>query len=158
MFSKQELQELIETVSQNPIQTFKYSDGTTNIVIKKDRSASTKQKNLDVPMSEAISDPEEFDDLHKASTPEIYPEPLQPELIPITAPMVGTFYTAAEQGKAPFVQVGDKVTVESVVCILEAMKLFTEVTARVSGEIVEIVAEEGRLVEYGQTLFMVKRN
>ncbi|SEB73012.1 acetyl-CoA carboxylase biotin carboxyl carrier protein [Paenibacillus sp. GP183] len=158
MFSKQELQELIETVSQYPIKTFKYSDGTTNIVIKKDRPASMKQKNLDVPMSEAISDSEETPGLHKISTSEIYPEPLQPELIPVTAPMVGTFYTTAEQGKAPFVQVGDKVTAETVLCILEAMKLFTEVTARMSGEIVEIVAEEGQLVEYGQTLFLVKRD
>ena len=78
------------------------------------------------------------------------------ELIEITAPMVGTFYSAAEPGAEPFVKVGSRIDADSVICILEAMKLFTEVEADVSGEIVEILAKDGDLVEFGQPLFSVK--
>jgi acetyl-CoA carboxylase biotin carboxyl carrier protein len=147
LFDKRDLQELMETVSRLPIQTFKYSDGSSKIVIKKDKQIK----------EEAVSAQEEAICLQTASTSEaLSEEPLKPGLLAITAPMVGTFYTVAEQGGTPLVQVGDKVTGETVVCVLEAMKLFMEVNARVSGEIVEIVAEEGVLVEYGQTLFWVK--
>jgi acetyl-CoA carboxylase biotin carboxyl carrier protein len=153
LFKKSDLQELIETVSQSPIQTFKYSDGTTNIVIKKAPPSGTKKNQIRT-TTETLSETEET--AGWASMAEDSAEPLQTDLLQITAPMVGTYYSAAEQGGAPLVQVGDKVSAESVVCVLEAMKLFTEVKARVSGEIVKIFAEEGSLVDYGQTLFLVK--
>ena len=57
-----------------------------------------------------------------------------------------------------YVQTGDKVKPESIVCIVEAMKLFNEIEAEVSGEIVEILVKDGQLVEYGQPLFLVKAN
>lgn len=74
----------------------------------------------------------------------------------INAPMVGTFYKSPSPEEDAYVQVGDKVTNESTVCILEAMKLFNEIQAEVSGEIVEILVEDGQMVEYGQPLFKVK--
>ena len=73
----------------------------------------------------------------------------------INAPMVGTFYKSPSPEEDAYVQVGDKVTNESTVCILEAMKLFNEIQ-EVSGEIVEILVEDGQMVEYGQPLFKVK--
>jgi len=77
-------------------------------------------------------------------------------LFQIKSPMVGTFFKATAPGKAPYVKVGDKINVDTVVCIVEAMKLFNEIKAEVNGEIVEILAEEGQLIEYGQPLFLVK--
>ncbi|GEB31618.1 MULTISPECIES: acetyl-CoA carboxylase biotin carboxyl carrier protein [Brevibacillus] len=74
----------------------------------------------------------------------------------IVSPMVGTFYSAPEPGKPPYVQAGDKVNASKVVCIVEAMKLFNEIEAEVSGEIVKVLVEDGQLVEYGQALFLVK--
>lgn len=74
----------------------------------------------------------------------------------INAPMVGTFYKSPSPEEDAYVQVGDKVTSDSTVCILEAMKLFNEIQAEVSGEIVEILVEDGQMVEYGQPLFKVK--
>lgn len=74
----------------------------------------------------------------------------------ITSPMVGTFYSASSPEAGDYVEVGSKVTTDSVVCIVEAMKLFNEIEAEVKGEIVEILAENGQLVEYGQPLFLVK--
>lgn len=74
----------------------------------------------------------------------------------IAAPMVGTFYQAAHPGDAPLVSVGDTVNVDTTVCVLEAMKVFTEVPANRRGTITEILAHDGDFVEYGQPLFKVK--
>ncbi|RIP34251.1 acetyl-CoA carboxylase biotin carboxyl carrier protein [Staphylococcus gallinarum] len=74
----------------------------------------------------------------------------------INAPMVGTFYKSPSPEESAYVQVGDSVSNESTVCILEAMKLFNEIQAEVSGEIAEILVEDGQMVEYGQPLFKVK--
>ncbi|OIJ10223.1 acetyl-CoA carboxylase, biotin carboxyl carrier protein [Anaerobacillus arseniciselenatis] len=74
----------------------------------------------------------------------------------ITSPMVGTFYGAPSPDADNYVKKGDKVTKDSVVCIVEAMKLMNELEAEVEGEIVEVLVENGQLVEYGQPLFLVK--
>lgn len=74
----------------------------------------------------------------------------------INAPMVGTFYKSPSPESAPYVSVGDTVNPDSTVCILEAMKLFNEIQAEISGEIVEVLVEDGQMVEYGQPLFKVK--
>lgn len=74
----------------------------------------------------------------------------------ITSPMVGTFYRAPSPDAAAFVNVGDRVTEKTVVCILEAMKLMNPLEAEVNGEIVDILVENGQLVEYGTPLFLVK--
>lgn len=74
----------------------------------------------------------------------------------IKSPMVGTFYSAPSPDDDPYVKVGDQVTTEKVVCIVEAMKLMNELEAEVEGEIVEILVENGQLVEYGQPLFKVR--
>ncbi len=78
-----------------------------------------------------------------------------PNLFKIVSPMVGTFYQTPSADADPFVKTGDKVEKSTVVCILEAMKLFNEIEADVSGEIVEVLVENGQLVEYGQPLFLV---
>lgn len=74
----------------------------------------------------------------------------------IVSPMVGTFYRSPSPEAPPFVHTGDRVTEKTVVCILEAMKLMNPLEAEVKGEIVEILVENGQLVEYGQPLFLVK--
>lgn len=67
--------------------------------------------------------------------------------------MVGTFYASPSPENPAYVKIGDKVSKDSIVCIIEAMKLFNEIEAEVNGEIVEILVENGQLVEYGQPLF-----
>lgn len=78
------------------------------------------------------------------------------DLIPIKTPMVGTFYQASSPEAAPFVEEGDIVEPEQVVCIIEAMKLMNEIKAESRGRIAKILVEDGHPVEYGQTLFLVK--
>lgn len=77
---------------------------------------------------------------------------------PVTSPMVGTFYRAASPEAEPFVQVGKRVTADSVLCIIEAMKVMNEIKSEVSGEILECLVESGEPVEFGQPLFLVKVN
>ncbi|MEO1202149.1 MAG: acetyl-CoA carboxylase biotin carboxyl carrier protein [Pseudomonadota bacterium] len=73
----------------------------------------------------------------------------------ITAPMVGTFYTAASPGAAPYVQVGDRVNEGDVLCIIEAMKMMNQIEAEVSGVVKSIRVQNGEAVEYGQVLLVI---
>jgi acetyl-CoA carboxylase biotin carboxyl carrier protein len=74
----------------------------------------------------------------------------------ISSPMVGTFYGSPTPEADSYVKAGSVVTKDSIVCIVEAMKLFNEIEAEVNGEIVEVLVKNGQLVEYGQPLFLVK--
>ena len=80
-----------------------------------------------------------------------------PNLSTITSPMVGTFYSAASPESPSFVKVGQKTDADTVVCIIEAMKVMNEIQAELSGTIVECLVENGQAVEYGQPLFKVKK-
>jgi acetyl-CoA carboxylase biotin carboxyl carrier protein len=74
----------------------------------------------------------------------------------IVSPMVGTFYHAASPDAPPFVEVGTSVNEDTVVCIIEAMKVMNEIKAETSGVIAEVVAENGKPVQFGQALFKVR--
>ena len=75
----------------------------------------------------------------------------------ILAPMVGTFYKSSAPGNPAFIEAGMNVSVEDTLCIIEAMKLMNEIESEVSGEIVDILVQNGNMVEYGQPLFKVRR-
>ncbi|MEN8150390.1 MAG: acetyl-CoA carboxylase biotin carboxyl carrier protein [Planctomycetota bacterium] len=77
-------------------------------------------------------------------------------LIEVPSPMVGSFYRASSPDTDPFVEVGDRIDEESVVCIIEAMKVMNEIKAEVSGEVVEILVQNGEAVEFGQPLFLLR--
>ena len=74
----------------------------------------------------------------------------------IVSPMVGTFYRSAAPDSAPFVDVGKSVTDDTVVCIIEAMKVMNEIKAETNGIIAEVLAENGKPVQFGQVLFKVR--
>ncbi|HET9857718.1 MAG TPA: acetyl-CoA carboxylase biotin carboxyl carrier protein, partial [Chthoniobacterales bacterium] len=74
----------------------------------------------------------------------------------IVSPMVGTFYQSASPDASPFVDVGTKVDEDTVVCIIEAMKVMNEIKAETSGVIAEVVAENSKPVQFGQVLFRVR--
>jgi biotin carboxyl carrier protein len=80
-----------------------------------------------------------------------------PDLIPVVAPLVGTFYLAPAPDAPPYVEVGATVQVGQPVCIVEALKLKNEIEAEVAGKIVEILVENGQVVVYGQTLFLIEK-
>lgn len=77
------------------------------------------------------------------------------KLVDVPSPMVGTFYRAPAPGEAAFVEVGDRVRSGQTVCIIEAMKLMNEIEAEVSGQVMEILVQNGEPVEYGQPLMRI---
>lgn len=80
----------------------------------------------------------------------------EPELHIIKSPIVGTFYSSPSPDSEPFVRMGDHIRHDTVVCIIEAMKLMNEIQAEVNGEVSRIFVENGQPVEYGQALFGIK--
>jgi acetyl-CoA carboxylase biotin carboxyl carrier protein len=79
--------------------------------------------------------------------------PAVPQGIVIESPMVGTFYSSSSPDSAPFVNVGSAVRTDTTVCIIEAMKVFTDIPAGVAGTIAEVLVKSGQSVEFGQPLF-----
>jgi acetyl-CoA carboxylase biotin carboxyl carrier protein len=96
--------------------------------------------------------------------PQIAVQPVTPAAAPemkatlkeIVSPMVGTFYRAPSPDSAPYIVEGQEVSEETVVCIIEAMKVMNEIKAEVKGEVVEVLVENGTAVQFGQPLFRVK--
>jgi acetyl-CoA carboxylase biotin carboxyl carrier protein len=84
------------------------------------------------------------------------PSVVDSKLAEVASPMVGTFYRASAPGEAPFVEVGDRVKSGQTVCIIEAMKLMNEIEADISGQVMEILVQNGEPVEYGQPLMRIK--
>ncbi len=78
------------------------------------------------------------------------------DLAIVKSPIVGTFYLAAEPGAKPFVEVGQTVKKDQVLCIIEAMKLMNEINADIDGELVKVYVEHGQAVQYGERLFAIK--
>jgi acetyl-CoA carboxylase biotin carboxyl carrier protein len=89
------------------------------------------------------------------ATPKAKP-PSEPGLMDVPSPLLGIFYRAPKPGEPPFVQVGTKVNADTVVGIIEVMKLMNSMRAGVTGEVVEILGENGALVEYGEILLRVR--
>jgi acetyl-CoA carboxylase biotin carboxyl carrier protein len=87
------------------------------------------------------------------------PAPVVPEgMVVVEAPMVGTFYRAPEPGAKPFVEVGQRVAPDTVVCIIEVMKLMNSIAARHAGVVTQILVNDGDPVEFGQPLIVIDRN
>lgn len=165
MLKVQEIRELIKLVDNSSINEFVYEHDDYKIKMKKNaekvivaeaapivaaapvaaqapvapKAVETAAVSAPAPKAEAPVAIADVENLHK-----------------ITSPMVGTFYAAPSPDSDVYVKVGQKVTGDSIVCIVEAMKLFNEIEAEVNGEIVEILVKDGQLVEYGQPLFLVK--
>lgn len=91
-----------------------------------------------------------------AAAPDAAPAAASEKLNDITSPMVGTFYQAMSPESPAYVKVGQAVTADSVVCIIEAMKVMNEIKAEIDGVIAEIAVENGKPVQFGQPLFRVR--
>lgn len=164
MFKIQEIREIIKLVDSSSIDEFVYEvDGakvklkkngvvvTDTVAPKKEVVAPVVQQPAPVATPVAPATPAKAEEAPAAA-----PANNDPSLHKIVSPMVGTFYQSPNPDSPAYVKVGDKVGNETIVCIVEAMKLFNEIEAEVQGEIVEVLVKDGELVEYGQPLFLVK--
>jgi len=163
MLKVQEIRELIKLVDQSSIDEFVYEMEGSKIKMKKNSAASVTTvqpiPQAVTPVIPAAVQTASAEPVVQAAhgAPQVQPPTANTEnLHKITSPMVGTFYASPTPDTAAYVKVGDKVSKDSIVCIVEAMKLFNEIEAEVNGEIVEVLVKNGQLVEYGQPLFFVK--
>jgi len=106
--------------------------------------------------SPAVASPSQTETTISETTPSTPQSVESPLLREIVSPMVGTFYRSGSPDGPPFVDVGKTVTEDTVVCIIEAMKVMNEIKAETSGVIAEVIAENGKPVQFGQVLFRVR--
>ncbi len=171
-----EIQELIKLINKSNLTEFKMKDGDFELKIRtkkygknKPTTVLTTPQQQIVPMQAAM--PQAFAPAPAApaatdtpapapaaTTEEATPSEETTNYIEVKSPIVGTFYRAASPEKPPYVKVGDTIEKGSVVCIVEAMKLFNEIESEVSGKIVKVVVEDAQPVEYDQVLFLVDPN
>ena len=157
-----EIRELIKLIDQSTINEFEYEENGAIVKMKKGVDAQVVSTFVPAPVAQQVSQPTvtSVATIEKiAEEPKVVEEVTKVEdtnLHKITSPMVGTFYSSPSPDASNHVKIGDKVNESSIVCIVEAMKLFNEIEAEVQGEIVEILVNDGQLVEFGQPLFLVK--
>jgi len=162
MLKMLELREIIRLVNQSSIDELEIENGGVKISLKKAVPVLATSMTVEEP---AIAAESAF--LQAAAAQET-PVPVQekaaveqataPALHTITSPVVGIFSASPQPGAAPYVQVGQKIAANTVVCScnVKVLNLSHEIKSEVSGEIVEVLAEEGQLIEYGQPLFKIK--
>ncbi|SDN40758.1 acetyl-CoA carboxylase biotin carboxyl carrier protein [Alkalicoccus daliensis] len=162
MLKIQEIRELIKLIDDSSIDEFKYEQNGAKVSLKKNNGGETisvpQKQQPAVQAAQPEAPQETAAPAPQQTSPEAEPETDSPKEghFTITSPMVGTFYSSPSPESDPYIQKGDKVSKDSVVCIVEAMKLMNEIEAEVKGEVVDILVENGQLVEYGQDLFLVK--
>lgn len=160
-----ELRELVSLIQENGFAEFELEREGFRIHVRRDfGGADVNANSIEGQRAEIAPLPVvKADSGSKASTPDHPGARAQTaasedqDLYMIPSPIVGTFYRSASPNSDPFVKIGSVVEPDSVVCIIEAMKLMNEIQAETSGEIAKIYVENGQPVEYGQPLFGIKR-
>lgn len=158
MFKLSEIKELIKLVDQTSVNEIEIENEGSRLCIRKHKAEVIQVQSLPVAAPVTGYNQQEATQSH-STTAAVAPTEAAVaanNLHKIVSPMVGTFYQSSSPGSPAFVSGGSKVNEKSVVCIIEAMKLMNEIEAEIKGEIVEILVENGQLVEYGQPLYLVK--
>ena len=156
----EELHRLLATLAESDIQEFRLEGEDFCLEVKRNlvTSADSIASNKKITSDDIDSPPPQskIDALPVPSTPPPSVPGSRSDLVEVTAPMVGTFYRAPGPEEPPFVEIGSRINVGQAVCILEAMKLMNELESEVSGEVIEILVENGTPVEFGQVLMRLK--
>lgn len=152
-----EIKELIKLVSEAEVSEVEVEKGDFKIAIKKVEERTI----VAAPVVQQAPAPVQISVPAAPTAPAAPAAPAAPpantgNLITIKSPMIGTFYKSSSPDKPSFVNVGDEIKPGSVLCIVEAMKLFNEIESEVSGKIVKILVENASPVEYDQPLFLVE--
>ena len=162
-----EIQELIKLVGKSNLTEFKMKDGDLELTIRTKRYQKQQQVAAPTMMPVPAQLPPAYPPAAAAPAPApaaaASPAPAKAEApteeggnyLEVKSPMVGTFYRSSSPDKPAFVQVGDTISNGSVVCIVEAMKLFNEIESEVAGKVVKVLVEDAQPVEYDQVLFLV---
>jgi acetyl-CoA carboxylase biotin carboxyl carrier protein len=159
-FDFKELKKLISLMNENGLMEIELSEEGRRCVLKKSPPAVSY-----APMAHLPFEPHAMNGgAHPAASMPTLPPPkaapaapsLMDGAVTFNSPIVGTFYRSASPGADPFVKVGDKITAETVLCLIEAMKVFNEIKAEMTGTVVEVLVENQEAVEFNQPLFLIK--
>ena len=156
----EELHRLLATLAESDIQEFRLEGEDFYLEVKRNFGTSsesiTSQKKTTSEDIDSLPPQVKIEASSVPSTPPPSVAGSRSDLVEVTAPMVGTFYRAPGPEEPPFVDIGSRISIGQAVCILEAMKLMNELESEVSGEVVEILVENGTPVEFGQVLMRLK--
>ena len=152
-YNIEEIRDLADLFEERGLTEFEFENENIRVRLAKMTSAAF----VPAPQPVAVSAPSGGQPAATTSSTETTQAAPESDVQKITSPIVGTFYSAPGPDKEPYVSIGSKVSADTVVCIVEAMKLMNEIQAETSGEIVEIYAENGQPVEFGQPLFGLKK-
>jgi acetyl-CoA carboxylase biotin carboxyl carrier protein len=150
-----QLHKLLALLGESDIQELKLEGDDFRLELRRNLPASQPQVVMQAAPAVAAPMPAAAAPAAPSAAPPAAPA-VRGDLVEITAPMVATFYRSPSPGDPAFVELGARISVGQTVCILEAMKLMNELEAEVSGEVVEILVENGTPVEFGQVLMRVK--
>ena len=150
----EQLHRLLEALGESDIQEFRLEGDDFRLEVRRNLPAQAVMAPV-MPAPVAAAAPAPVAPAEPASAPPASTA-TRSDLLEVTAPMVGTFYSAPSPGEPSFVKVGSQINVGQTVCILEAMKLMNELESEVGGEVVEILVDNGTPVEFGQVLMRVK--
>ncbi|MDE2680971.1 MAG: acetyl-CoA carboxylase biotin carboxyl carrier protein [Verrucomicrobiota bacterium] len=145
-----DIKSIVDLMKKNALSEFEMEEGDFKIKLKRD-AVGKPHKGEPMVMQEAPM-------VLPAAVPVLVATPAAvpaPEGTEVKSPMIGTFYRRPSPDAESFVEVGAKVNADTVVCIIEAMKVMNEIKAEVKGTIIEVLLEEGKPVEYGQALFRI---
>jgi len=153
MLSIDEIKALIKALDESSVDEMVYEADNQKLKLKKHTAPAYKQDTVQY-LPQAVIEPIQSNQANQAALEQT--EAKAHYDYEITSPMVGTFYRSESPDSDPYISVGDQISKGTIVCMIEAMKLFNEIESDVNGEVVEVVAENGELVEYGQPLFRIK--
>ena len=149
----QKIKELIEIMKKNGLVEVEVKHGDDKIPLKRSQPQQEDTKRL---TAEKIETAEKKSKLISEASANSLVKEKEEDLVEIKSPIVGTFYAQPSPDSDPFVEVDSHVSSQTVVCIVEAMKVMNEIKAETNGTITEILVTNGQAVEYGQVLFKVK--
>jgi acetyl-CoA carboxylase biotin carboxyl carrier protein len=158
-----QIKQIIELMKRSELSEFAVEEEGFKLKIRRGGNgqpvvSAGRGSNSPFPMAEAPAAPQQAGSVSGAAGGAAAGQPKEEEgVIYVKSPMVGTFYRAASPESKPFAEPGAKVVENTVVCIIEAMKIMNEIQAEIKGTVIEALVENGQPVEYGQRLFKVKQ-
>jgi acetyl-CoA carboxylase biotin carboxyl carrier protein len=163
-----EIQDLIKLIGKSNLSEFKLKKGDLELSIRTNEYGKIKTQQVLPPQPQMMQVPAPVEAPNPASSAQgdstasetsgDNSAEADKHLLEVKSPIVGTFYRSASPDKPPYAKIGDVIEEGSVVCIVEAMKLFNEIESEVSGKIVKVLIEDASPVEYDQVLFLVDPN
>ncbi|MEO5898255.1 MAG: acetyl-CoA carboxylase biotin carboxyl carrier protein [Vicinamibacterales bacterium] len=155
-----DIEKILALVREHELAEFELERDGLKLRVRKSQPAAPPQMQMVMPgpaISHLHQSPPSASSLPgPGSAPAAAPTDEELELAVVKSPIVGTFYRTPEPGAPAFVEVGQRVKIDQVLCIIEAMKLMNEITSEYQGEIVSVYVENGKPVQYGERVFAIK--